>query len=172
MEVKDDKEGLEIIEQNQRLVQNLNTNRHCQCEIRQLLHEITGEEIPASTVVRLPFCTDFGRNIKIGKHVFINSGVMMVDMGGITIEDEVLLGPGVNLITVNHQINPARRRELEVAPVKIKRKAWLGARVIVLPGVTIGENAIVGAGAVVTKDIPANSIAVGVPAKVIKKIQK
>lgn len=171
MEIKDKEQLQLVIDQNQRLLQNLNTNRHCACEIRQLIHEITGQEIPASTEIRLPFYTDFGRNIKIGERVFINAGVMMVDLGGITLEDDALIGPGVNLISVNHQLDPAKRKELQLAPVRIKKNAWVGARAIVLPGVTVGENAVVGAGSVVTKDIPANSVAVGVPAKVIKTIK-
>lgn len=159
-----------IIAQNQRLLQNLNTNRHCSCEVRQLIHEITGTQIPASTEIRLPFYTDFGRNIKIGAHVFINAGVMMVDTGGITIEDDVLIGPGSYLISVNHQLNPQHRKELQLAPVLIKKNAWLGAKSIILPGVTIGESAVVGAGAVVTKSVPPATLVAGNPARIIKKL--
>ena len=91
-------------------------------------------------------------------------------MGGITIEDEVLIGPKVNLITENHPIDPKDRRALITKPILIKRKAWIGAGVTILPGVTIGENAVVAAGAVVTKDVPDNTIVAGVPAKIIKSI--
>ncbi len=171
MKIEEKQTQQKIIEQNQRLLQNLNTNRHCPCEIRQLVHEITGQDIPASTQIRLPFYTDFGRNIKIGQRVFINAGVMFVDLGGITIEDDALIGPGSYLISVNHKMDPKHRKELDLAPVLIKKNAWLGARSIVLPGVTVGENAIVGAGAVVTKDVPANTVVVGSPAKIIKKIK-
>lgn len=170
MIIQDKNEYQRIIAQNQRLLQNLNTNRHCSCEIRQLIHEITGTEIPASTEIRLPFYTDFGRNIKIGARVFINAGVMFVDTGGITIEDDALIGPGSFLISVNHKLEPAHRKELDLAPVIIKKNAWLGARSVVLPGVTVGENAVVGAGAVVTRNVPANTVVAGTPAKVIKKL--
>lgn len=170
MIIENHEEYRQIIAQNQRLLQNLNTNRHCECEVRQLIREITGTEIPNSTEIRLPFYTDFGRNIKIGARVFINAGVMLVDSGGITIEDDVLIGPGVYLISVDHKLAPKRRKELDLAPVVIKKNAWLGARSIILPGVTIGENAIVGAGAVVTKNVSANTVVAGIPAKVIKKL--
>ena len=95
---------------------------------------------------------------------------MMVDLGGITIEDDVLIGPGVYLISVNHQLDPHHLKELELKPVLIKKNAWIGAKATILPGVTVGENAVVAAGAVVTKDVPANTVVAGMPAKVIKKI--
>lgn len=159
-----------LIEQNQRLFQNLNTQRHCSCEVRQLISEITGRKIPASTEIRLPFYSDYGRNIKLGERVFINANVMMVDLGGITIEDDVLIGPGAYLISVNLQLKPEHRKELELKPVVIKKNVWIGAKAMILPGVTVGENAVVAAGAVVTKDVPANTEVAGLPAKVIKKI--
>lgn len=160
----------EIIQQNQRLLQNLNTQRHCSCEVRQLVSEIIGQTVASSTEIRLPFYSDYGRHIKLGERVFINASVMMVDLGGITIEDDVLIGPGAYLISVNHKLNPKRRKELELKPVTIKKNAWIGAKAIILPGVTVGENAVVAAGAVVTKNVPANTVVAGVPAKVIKKI--
>ena len=159
----------EIVEQNQRLLQNLNTQRHYECEARQLISEITGQKIPKSTEIRLPFYTDYGHNIKIGERVFINSNVMMVDLGGITIEDDVLIGPGAYLLSVNHGLKPKQRKELELKPVLIKKNAWIGARATICPGVIVGENAVVAAGAVVTKDVPKNTVIAGVPAKMIKK---
>jgi acetyltransferase-like isoleucine patch superfamily enzyme len=107
---------------------------------------------------------------KIGKNVFINHACSFLDMGGITIEDHVLIGPKVNLITENHPIDPAERRSLICEPIIIKRNAWIGAAATILPGVTIGENAVVAAGAVVSKDVAANTIVGGVPAKMIKMI--
>lgn len=104
----------QIIEQNQRLLQNLNTQRHCECEIRQLIGEIIGEKISDSVEIRLPFFTDYGRNIKFGKDIFINSNVTMVDLGGIVIEDHVFIGTGAYLISVNHMIDPKRRKELSL----------------------------------------------------------
>lgn len=171
MDAEDQQLIKQIISQNQRLLQNLNTQRHCKCEVNQLVSEITGEKIPSSTEIRLPFYSDYGHNIKIGERVFINANVMMVDLGGITIEDDALIGPGAYLISVNHRLEPNRRKQLELKPVVIKKNAWIGAKATILPGVTIGENAIVAAGAVVTKDVPRNTVVAGMPAKVIKKIE-
>ena len=103
--------------------------------------------------------------------MFINANVMMVDLGGITIENEVLIGPGAYLISVNHKLDPQHRKELELKPVVIKQNAWIGAKATILPGVTVGKNAVVAANAVVTKDVPANTVVAGNPAKIIKKLQ-
>src|SRR5204863_5887826 len=123
-----------------------------------------------STTIFAPFFTNFGRFIQIGKNVFINHACTFLDMGGITIEDDVLIGPKVNLITENHPLDPANRKALIVKPIVVKRNAWIGAAATVMPGVTIGENSVVAAGAVVTKDVPGNTIVVGVPAKIIKEL--
>lgn len=147
-------------------MQNLNTQRHCSCEVRQLVSEIIGQKIAASTEIRLPFYSDYGHNIKLGERVFINANVMMVDSGGITIENDVLIGPGAYLISVNHKLDPQHRKELELKPVVIKQNAWIGAKATILPGVTVGKNAVV------TKDVPANTVVARNPAKIIKKIAK
>ncbi|QHL85930.1 sugar O-acetyltransferase [Nibribacter ruber] len=139
-------------------------------QIRERLSELLGTDLPESTTVFGPFYTNFGRFTQIGKHVFINHACSFLDMGGITIEDHVMLGPKVNLITENHPTNPTDRRALLCQPILIKRNAWIGAAATILPGVTIGENSIVAAGAVVSKDVPDNTIVGGVPAKVIKTI--
>lgn len=106
METEDHDLRQKLIQQNQRLLQNLNIQRHCSCEVRQLVSEIIGQKIAASTEIRLPFYSDYGHNIKLGEHVFINANVMMVDLGGITIENDVLIGPGAYLISVNHKLDP------------------------------------------------------------------
>lgn len=139
-------------------------------QIRERLSEIMGSRIDESTTIFAPFYTNFGRFIQIGKNVFINHACSFVDMGGITIEDKVLIGPKVNLITENHLLDPENRRSLVTRPVIIQRNAWIGAAATILPGVTIGENAVVAAGAVVSKNVPANTIVGGVPARVIKAI--
>jgi len=139
-------------------------------QIRQRLGEIIGNPLDETTTVFAPFYTNFGRFITIGKNVFINHACSFLDMGGITLEDEVLIGPKVNLITENHPLTPANRRSLVAKPILIKRKAWVGAGATILPGVTIGENAVIAAGAVVSKDVAANTVVGGVPAKVIKTI--
>ena len=162
METEDHDLRRKLAQQNQRLLQNLNTQRHCSCEVRQLVSEIIGQKIAASIEIRLPFYSDYGHNIK----------VMMVDLGGITIENDVLIGPGAYLISVNHKLDPQHRKELELKPVVIKQNAWIGAKATILPGVTVGKNAVVAANAVVTKDVPANTVVAGNPAKIIKKIAK
>ena len=159
----------EFVDRTLRLSTQLNSSTDSD-QIRKCLSEITGSEIDETTTVFIPFYTNFGRFIQIGKNVFINHACSFLDMGGITIENNVLIGPKVNLITENHLLDPVNRRALVSKPIVIKRNAWIGAAVTILPGVTVGENSVVAAGAVVTADVPANSIAGGVPAKFIKNI--
>ena len=140
-------------------------------QVREQLGEITGSQLDDSITVFAPFHTNFGRFIQVGKNVFINHACSFLDMGGITIEDNVLIGPKVNLITENHSLDPADRRALICKPIIIKRNAWIGAASTILPGVTIGENAVVAAGAVVTVDVPDNTVVGGVPAKFIRTIE-
>ena len=139
-------------------------------QIRILLSELIGSEIDRSTTIFVPFHTNFGRHIQIGKNVFINHACTFLDLGGITIEDDVLIGPKVNIITENHPVDPAQRKMLELKSVLVKKNAWIGAAATLLPGVTIGENAIVAAGAVVNKDVAANTVVGGIPARMIKTI--
>lgn len=160
---------LEIVYRTIKLSAELNNSISVD-QIRERLSEITGTKLDESTTVFVPFYTNFGRFIQIGKRVFINHACTFLDMGGITIEDDVLIGPKVNLITENHPLDPANRQALIVKPIVVKRNAWIGAAATILPGTTIGENSVIGAGAVVSKDVPANTIVGGVPAKVIKTI--
>ena len=160
----------EILEETLKLTSELNTGYKSPQEVRDILIKITGKEIDDSIQVLLPFNTDFGRNISLGKRVFINKSCMFVDLGGIELEDDVLIGPEVKILSVNHPIDPKNRRGVILKSVKIKQNAWIGAGAIICPGVTIGENSIVGAGSVVTKDVPDNSVYAGVPAKFIKHI--
>ncbi|WP_228713860.1 DapH/DapD/GlmU-related protein [Arundinibacter roseus] len=153
-----------------RLSVDLNTSTDVD-QVRKRLSDIIGTPLDQSTTVFPPFYTNFGRFISIGKHVFINHACSFLDLGGILIEDHVLLGPKVNLITENHPNNPANRRSLVCKPILIRRNAWIGAGATILPGVTVGENAIIAAGAVVSKDVPANTIVGGVPARFIKAIE-
>jgi acetyltransferase-like isoleucine patch superfamily enzyme/quercetin dioxygenase-like cupin family protein len=139
-------------------------------ETRQKLSEIVGYPLDKSTTVFAPFHTNFGRFINIGKHVFINHTCSFLDMGGITLQDHVLIGPRVNLVTENHPLALAERRAMLCQPILIKRNAWIGAGATILPGVTIGENSVVAAGAVVAKDVPDNVVVGGVPAKILKGI--
>lgn len=139
--------------------------------IRYYLGEIIGAKIDETTTIFIPFYTNFGKFISLGKNVFINHACSFLDMGGIVIEDDVLIGPKVNIITENHPSNPRDRKALITKSVTIKRNVWIGAGATILPGVTIGENSIVAAGAVVSKDVPANTIVGGIPAKFIKSIE-
>jgi acetyltransferase-like isoleucine patch superfamily enzyme len=139
-------------------------------KIRVLLSEITGSEIDPSTTIFVPFHTNFGRHIRIGRNVFINHACTFLDLGGITIEDDVQIGPKVNIITENHPVDPSQRKMLNLQSVLVKRNAWIGASATILPGVTIGENAIVAAGSVVNKKVAANTIVGGIPARMIKTI--
>jgi acetyltransferase-like isoleucine patch superfamily enzyme len=160
----------EIVSRTIKLSAALNTSTNVD-QIRERLSQIIGTPLDSSTTIFAPFYTNFGRFTLIGKNVFINHACSFLDMGGITLEDHVLLGPKVNLITENHPLNPTDRRALICKPIIIKRNAWIGAAATILPGVTIGENAVVAAGAVVSKDVPANTIVGGIPAKFIKTIE-
>lgn len=140
-------------------------------EMRERLSDIIGSEIDKSTTIFVPFFTNFGRHIKFGKNVFVNHACTFLDLGGITVEDDVQIGPKVNLITENHPVDPSKRKHLDLKSITIKRNAWIGAAATILPGVTIGENSIVAAGAVVNKDVPANTIVGGIPAKIIRAIE-
>jgi acetyltransferase-like isoleucine patch superfamily enzyme len=139
-------------------------------EIRDLLGQITSSEIDESVAVFTPLYINYGKNTKIGKNVFINFDCVFLDLGGITIEDNVLIAPKVSLLSEGHPISPNERGSLVPGKIHIKKNAWIGAGATILPGVTIGENAVVAAGAVVAKDVPANTIVGGVPAKIIKSI--
>lgn len=159
----------EVVNRTIKLSQLLNTAADIN-SIRDMLGKIIGARIDGSTTVFAPFYTNFGKFIIIGKNVFINHACSFLDMGGITIEDNVLIGPRVNLVTENHPLDPRDRAALITKPIIIKQNAWIGAGVTILPGVSIGENAVVAAGAVVSKNVAPNTVVGGVPAKFIKNI--
>jgi acetyltransferase-like isoleucine patch superfamily enzyme len=140
-------------------------------EIRYLLGQITGSEIDETTAVFTPLYINYGKHTKIGKNVFINFDCTFLDLGGITIDDNVLIAPKVSLLSEGHSVSPTDRHSLIAGHVHIKKNARIGASATVMPGVTIGENAIVATGAVVSKDVPDNTIVGGIPAKVIRKIE-
>jgi acetyltransferase-like isoleucine patch superfamily enzyme len=151
-----------------RTLAELNTGYRTPEEVREMLARLTGKPVDESVAIFPPFYSEFGKNLTLGKNVFINIGCRFQDTGGITIGDGSLIGHGSNLTTLDHGIDPDRRADMVPALIVIGRKVWLGAGVTVVPGVTIGDGAIVGAGAVVTKDVPANAIVAGVPAKLIR----
>ena len=159
----------EIVSNTIRLSAALNISTSIEL-IRERLSEITGTSIDKSTTIFVPFYTNFGRHIKFGRNVFVNHACTFLDLGGITIEDDVQIGPKVNLITENHPVDPSQRKSLDLKSIVIKKNVWIGASATILPGVTIGENAIVAAGALVNKDVAANTIVGGVPAKFIRAI--
>ncbi len=139
--------------------------------IRDLLSQITGTEIDESVAVFTPLYINYGKHTRIGKNVFINFGCTFLGLGGITIDDNVLIAPNVSLLSEGHPISPEERQSLVPKPIHIKSNAWIGAGATILPGVTVGRNAIVAAGAIVSKDVPDNVIVGGIPAKIIKTIR-
>ncbi len=153
-----------------RITAELNGSYHEPQEVRHLFSELTGKEVDEGFSMFPPFYTDCGKNITIGKNVFINSGCRFQDQGGIFIGDNALIGHNAVLATLNHDSDPAKRGDMFPKPIHIGKDVWLGANVTIVPGVTVGDGAIIGAGAVVIEDVPANTVVAGVPAAVIKKV--
>jgi len=138
---------------------------------RKLLEQLLGA-IGEDTEIRPPLYVDYGTHLRIGARCFANFGLVALDVAAITIGDDVQIGPNVQLLTPTHPVEPEPRREKWEAaqPIVIGDNVWLGGGAIVLPGVTIGENTVVGAGSVVTRDLPANVVAVGNPARVVRTL--
>lgn len=153
-----------------KITAELNNGYQTAERIRELMEELTGKKVDKSFSMFPPFFSDCGKNITIGKNVFINSGCKFQDQGGITIGDGALIGHNVVLATLNHDYAPEKRSTMHPRPIIIGKNVWIGSGAIVLPGVTIGDGAIIAAGGVVAKDVPANVIVGGVPAKFIKNI--
>lgn len=149
----------------------LNNSYHDMVEIRVLLSRLFGKELDQSFRVFPPLYTDFGKNITVGKNVFINACCHFQDHGGITIGDGCQIGHNVVFATLDHGLKPEDRANTYPAPIVLGRNVWIGSNSTILKGVTIGDNSVIAAGAVVTRDIPANCIAGGVPAKIIKNIE-
>ncbi len=154
----------------QKITCELNYKYHEFDEIRELFSELIGKQVDDEFRVFPPFYTDFGKNIHLGKNVFINSDCKFQDQGGIYIGDDVLIGHNVVLATLNHEEDPEKRGNLCPSPIHIGNKVWIGSNATILPGVTIGDGAIVAAGAVVTRNVEEKTVVGGVPAKLIKKI--
>lgn len=154
----------------QRITAEMNSGYRSAEELRALFSRLTGQPTDESFGLFPPFYTDFGKNIHVGKGVFINSGCCFQDQGGITLGDGCLIGHQVVIATLNHDLDPARRGGMYPAPVRLGKNVWVGAHATILPGVTVGDGAVIAAGAVVTKDVPAGVFAGGVPARVLKTI--
>lgn len=138
-------------------------------EIRAIFSELTGQKVDETFKLIPPFYTSGGLEIRVGHKVFINQCCTIYDMGGVDIADLVMIGPNVNIITSSHPLEPAQRRAyVQAKPIVIERNVWIATAATILGGVTVGENSVVGAGAVVTKNVPANSFVAGVPARVIR----
>ena len=153
-----------------RITMGLNNKYHTPEEIREIMTELTGKKIDDTFRMFPPFYTDFGKNITIGKDVFINSGCHFQDQGGIEIGNGCLIGHNVVLATINHDLYPENNRVNHYAPIKLGKSVWVGSNSTILPGVTVGDWAVIAAGAVVTHDVPPLTIVGGVPAKVIRDI--
>lgn len=148
----------------------LNGAYHTPEEVRRIFSALTGRPVDDTFTLFPPFHTDCGKNIAVGKNVFINSGCKFQDQGGIVIDDGALIGHNVVLATLNHSLAVRDRQDLIPGPIRIGKNAWIGSNVTILPGVTIGDGAVVAAGAVVTKDVPAYTVAGGVPARVLRPL--
>lgn len=153
-----------------RITFELNAAYHTPEEVRSYLSSLFGKPVPATLRVFPPFYTDFGKNITVGENVFINACCHFQDHGGVTIGDGCQIGHNVVFATLNHGIKPEERKHTIPAPIVLGKNVWVGSNSTILQGVTIGDNAIVAAGAVVTKDVPANTVVGGVPARAIKQI--
>ena len=159
-----------LIAEAQRITAEMNTGYRDPAEVRALFGRLTGTAVDGSFGLLPPFYTDFGRNIRVGRNVFINHACECMDCGGIAIGDDVLIRPKVDLVTIGHPLHPATRRSTHCARIVMENGAWLGAAVSVMPGVTIGENGVVAANAVVTRDVPRNTVVGGSPARIIRHI--
>ena len=155
-----------------RITAEINTGYHTPEELRKLFSQLIGQPVDESFGLFPPFHTDCGKNIHIGKHVFLNMGCKFQDQGGIYIGDGTLIGHNVVLATLNHAKSPKDRSSMLPAPIHIGKHVWIGAGATVLPGVTIGDGAIVAAGAVVTHDVPENTIVGGVPARILRHLSE
>ena len=153
-----------------RITAQINGSYHSPQELRALFSRLIGQPVDEGFGLFPPFYTDCGKNIHIGKNVFINMGCKFQDQGGIFIGDGALIGHNVVLATLNHSLAVRDRQDLIPGPIRIGKNAWIGSNVTILPGVTVGDGAVVAAGAVVTKDVPAYTVAGGVPARVLRPL--
>lgn len=155
-----------------RVTAELNGSYHEPEELRRIFEKLIAKPVDESFALFPPFYTECGKNTFIGKNVFINFGCHFQDWGGIYIGDNVLIGSLTVLATINHGKLAGERADNHPLPIHIGDEVWIGSHVTILPGVTIGDRAIIAAGAVVTQDVPADMVVGGVPAKIIKQIDE
>ncbi len=140
-------------------------------EIRALFSQLIGKTVHESFLLIPPFYTVGGDEIRIGKNVFINQNCTFYDLGGLDIADDVMIGPNVSILTASHPLDPSARRAVTIGkPIAIERNVWIAAGATIIGGVTVGENAVVAAGSVVTRDVPPNVLVGGNPARIIRPI--
>lgn len=140
-------------------------------EIRVLFGQLIGKQVDESFLLIPPFYTAGGEEIRVGHNVFVNQNCTFYDLGGLDIADDVMIGPNVNIITTGHPVEPSRRRAVTIGkPIVIEKNVWIGAGATIVGGVTVGENAVVAAGSVVTRNVPPNALVGGNPARVIRSI--
>ncbi len=141
--------------------------------VRALFSELIGQPVDDSVLLIPPFYTTGGPDIRLGRNVFINQNCTFYDLGGLSIADDVMIGPNVNLITSGHPLAPSQRRDFVTArPIAIERNVWIAAGATVIGGVTVGENSVVAAGSVVTRDVPPNTLVAGNPARVVRPLEE
>jgi acetyltransferase-like isoleucine patch superfamily enzyme len=139
-------------------------------EVRSLFSELIGKKIDESFLLIPPFFTAGGDEIRVGRNVFVNQNCTFYDLGGLDIADDVMIGPNVSIITAGHPLEPSQRRSTIGKPIAIEKNVWIAAGATIIGGVTVGENSVVAAGSVVTKDVPPNTLVGGNPARVIRSI--
>lgn len=161
----------ELSENARKITMELNNKYHTPEEIRELFSKLTDKKVDESFRLFPPFYTECGVNITVGKNVFINACCKFQDQAGIKIGDNVLIGHSVIIATLNHDFDIKNRLSMMAKKVKIGNNVWIGSGSIILPGITINDGAIIGAGSVVTRDVPKNTLVAGNPAKVIKHIE-
>ena len=173
--VSPDDEGYEMligdIFETIKIATGMNTGYHTSEEVHVYMGKILGKPLEESTTVLPPFYIDYGKPVTIGKRCFIQQCCTFFGRGGITVGNDVFIGPKVNLITINHDVDPDNRSATYGRPTKIEDKVWIGINSTILPGVTLGYGAIVGANSVVTKDVPPMTVVAGNPARIIKRIE-
>jgi acetyltransferase-like isoleucine patch superfamily enzyme len=140
-------------------------------KIRALFSKLIGKQVDESFLLIPPFYTAGGDEIRVGRNVFVNQNCTFYDLGGLDMGDDVMIGPNVSIITTGHLLEPSRRRAATIGkPIAIEKNVWIAASATIIGGVTVGENSVVAAGSVVTRDVPPNTLVGGNPARVIRSI--